>query len=118
MWKHAIGVAAAFAFFLAAPGPSDAQQKYYGFLPPLTKQDIALIREKTDDFERSAAGASESWSNPDSGNSGVVTLMQKFVRQGYPCQQISYVLNMNGESSPRQYTVVWCKTEDGEWKIL
>ena len=118
MWKIALGAAAAIAYTLLPSGAADAQQKYYDFLPPLTEQDIALIREKTDDFETSEAGASAAWSNPDSGNSGVVTLMQKFERKGYPCQQIGYVLNLNGESNPRHYSIVWCKVEDGEWKIL
>jgi hypothetical protein len=56
MWKHPAGVIAAFIMFAAVSAPVSAQLQLYGFLPPLTQKDIALIREKTDDFGNRPAG--------------------------------------------------------------
>jgi hypothetical protein len=118
MWKHPAGVIAAFIMFAAVSAPVSAQLQLYGFLPPLTQKDIALIREKTDDFGNRPAGTTVEWSNPDSGNSGTVTLLQTFTNKDRPCEQILYVFNIKGETSPRNYTLVWCEVSKGEWRIM
>lgn len=109
----AVGLAA--ATFLAAP--TVAEPVDY-FLPPLTKGDLKMVNEATDDFLGKPAGTVEAWMNPKSGNSGTMSLYRKFKHKGQPCGELRYTFQIKSEEFPRHYHLTWCQTAQGKWKIL
>ena len=55
----------------------------------LTKQDLETMRRTIDTQVRGKpAGTTAHWSNPESGNSGAVTLVRKFARNGQQCETL------------------------------
>jgi surface antigen len=64
-----------------------------------------------------ADGASGQWSNPKSGNNGTITVLQSFEKSGMTCRKMRYVIHLAKRTGPRTYTVNWCKTPSGEWKL-
>ncbi len=62
-------------------------------------------------------GAEDHWSNPKTGNSGTVTVLQSFEKAGMACRKVRYVIRLRHVTGQRIYTVNWCKTASGEWKI-
>lgn len=64
-----------------------------------------------------ADGAASHWSNPKTGDSGTVTVLHSFEKAGMACRRVRYVIRLRGVSGQRNYTVNWCKTASGEWKI-
>jgi hypothetical protein len=65
-----------------------------------------------------ADGASDTWLNPKSGNGGTITVLQSFTRDGMPCRKVRYDIRLAGHTDTRPYTVDWCKTQGGVWKML
>lgn len=65
-----------------------------------------------------ANGASDTWSNPKSGNSGTVTVLQSFERQGNTCRKLRYDLRLRKVQGSRSYTLSWCHMPDGSWKVI
>lgn len=65
-----------------------------------------------------ADGASNTWSNPKSGNSGTVTVLQSFERQGNACRKLHYDIRLRQRQGPRSYTLSWCHMPDGSWKVI
>jgi surface antigen len=63
-------------------------------------------------------GASDRWLNPKSGNGGTITVLQSFTRDGMPCRKVRYNIRLARHTDTRPYTVDWCKTQGGVWKIL
>lgn len=61
------------------------------------------------------AGASETWSNPQSGVSGTVTAGNAVKRHGMGCRVVHYERTVN-RTANRSTTHTLCKTKDG-WKI-
>lgn len=64
-----------------------------------------------------SSGATESWSNPNSGNGGLITVLQSFTKLGMPCRKVRYDIHLSTRRGTRSYTVDWCKTAAGAWKI-
>jgi surface antigen len=64
-----------------------------------------------------ADGASDQWSNPKSGNSGTITVLQSVEKSGMTCRNMRYVIHLAKRTGSRTYTVNWCKTASGEWKL-
>ena len=64
-----------------------------------------------------ADGASDHWSNPKSGNGGTITVLQSFEKSGMACRKVRYDIRLAKRSGPRSYTLDWCKTPSGAWKI-
>jgi surface antigen len=65
-----------------------------------------------------AAGAKDQWSNPASGNGGTVTVLQNFTQHGMACHKVKYDIRLRARTTPRSYTVNWCKTASGAWKMV
>jgi surface antigen len=63
-------------------------------------------------------GATDTWSNPRSGNSGSVTVLQSFTKSEMPCHKLRYDVHLHRRRGMRSYTINWCKTATGAWKIL
>jgi hypothetical protein len=62
-------------------------------------------------------GATDAWSNPKTGNSGTITVLQSFTRDGMPCRKVRYDSRIGNQPGTRIYTLDWCKTPQGVWKI-
>ena len=64
-----------------------------------------------------ADGAKGRWSNPRSGNSGTLTVLQSFTNAGMPCRRVRYEIRLRRRAGPRTYVVNWCRTAGGVWKV-
>lgn len=65
-----------------------------------------------------ANGATDRWSNPNSGNHGSVTVLQSFTRAAMPCRLVRYDVHLRSRRGMRSYTLDWCRTDTGAWKIM
>lgn len=85
----------------------------------LDKYDrIYASRAQQAALETNRVGQPSTWSNPDSGNSGVViptrTIIQK--RSGQPCREYQHTVTIGGKTE-RAYGRA-CREADGSWKII
>jgi surface antigen len=67
--------------------------------------------------ETVSSGSASHWSNPKTGDSGTVTVLQSFEKEGMACRKVRYVIRLRGVTGQRVYTANWCKTASGEWKL-
>jgi surface antigen len=86
----------------------------------LSKQDLETIRRTVDSqVHGKPVGTAAHWSNPESGNSGKITLMRKFMRQGQQCETLDYRLATTRRPvRPEHYTLSSCLQPDGQWKLI
>lgn len=88
----------------------------------LTSTDLAIVRKIVrEDFTDKPNGTTKSWSNPESGNSGTVTLLDRFASQGRDCRRVKYFVKP-GPSQPASvipatYELTTCRLADGSWKL-
>ncbi len=83
----------------------------------LTKQDLALQGEtRRTLLDDQPVGTSLRWSNSDSENSGTLTLLGIFQRNGRDCWRVRYDLDVDREA--RLYDVSLCRADDGTVKFL
>lgn len=66
--------------------------------------------------ETATVGATERWSNPKTGNSGIVTLTRQFEHKGMPCRRIEHKVKFG--ASEQTYAMNRCRVATGEWKLL
>jgi surface antigen len=63
-------------------------------------------------------GTTASWSNPASGNSGVIKLGKKLARKNQQCEEIEYTVRSGGPPVyAEHYHFTSCLQPDGTWKI-
>jgi surface antigen len=117
--KAIVPLAAAMLLFVSLP--AEAQ-----FLGPgvrtnieLTKHDLAIMRGLVNaKIHGRSVGATASWSNPDSGNYGTMTLVRKYSVNGRPCESIGYTLaTRKMPVAPEHYRLNSCLQPDGQWRI-
>ena len=86
----------------------------------LTRQDLDMIRQTVNQqIYGKPVGATASWSNPSSQNSGTIRLLKKFSARNMHCEEIGYTLMTTAMAvSPEHYTLDTCLQPDGSWKIL
>ena len=86
----------------------------------LTQQDLDMIRQTvSQQIHGKPAGATASWSNPSSQNSGAIKLLKKFTTRNMRCEEIGYTLMTTAMAvSPEHYVLDSCLQPDGSWKIL
>lgn len=83
----------------------------------LTKQDLALQKEtRRALLDDQPEGASLRWSNSASENSGTLTLLRTFQRNGRDCWRVRYDLDV--DRAARIYDVSLCLADDGTVKFL
>ncbi len=59
----------------------------------LSQQDLGMIRGTvTNQVHGKPAGTTASWSNPTSGNSGSIKLIEKLARKNQQCEHIEYTV--------------------------
>jgi surface antigen len=86
----------------------------------LTKQDLAMIRHTADEeVHGRAVGTRATWSNPQSGNSGEITLVAKFTQNGQRCETLDYRLTTSRRATaPEHYVLRSCLQPDGQWRLI
>lgn len=88
----------------------------------LTSTDLAIIRKIVrEDFTTAPNGTTTPWSNPESRNSGQLTLLARFQSQGRDCRRVKYLV-VPGPSQPPSvisatYVLTSCRLADGAWKL-
>ena len=112
----ALGIAAAHAGGMNPFGPSGL---------PLTKKDFAQMAQAVDPLledETIPIGTARSWSNPQSGNQGTITLEGRFTYdyQGktLPCRKLRYHTVIRNYADPYNLRINRCKVADGNWMLL
>lgn len=71
----------------------------------------------TNQLNAAGTKGSEGWSNPQTGTSGTVTLVRGFHRSGMECHEMRYSFNFVRPTRHQNYTLDWCRTPAGEWRI-
>jgi len=86
-------------------------------LPPVSKDDVAMMkaaaREGMDD---KPVGATNTWSNPETKNSGEVTLLRRFEEDGRECRILRHVVNVANYSPWERRTKI-CRDAAGQWEV-
>lgn len=105
-----------------AGGPVQAQLNPFtraGF--ELSQEDIDLMTAAAKKLyidESVAVGTVETWSNPESENTGSVQLIGTFEHQGLPCRRLQHDIKIKDVADPFRYIFDRCKVASGEWKLL
>jgi surface antigen len=111
------------ALFAAILAASSAEAQYLLGLETnieLTKQDLAIIHHTvTADVHGKPVGTTARWSNPESGNSGKIALVNKFMRNGQQCETLDYRLTTRRKAAgPEHYQLSSCLQSDGQWRLI
>jgi surface antigen len=111
------------ALLLAVALPAWAQTfvpQLQNIYPRLNNEDITRMQAAAARlYEGRSIGTVERWRNPDSGNAGSVKLIGSSTVKGLPCRRLEYSVRLQQRAqSPSTYSLNWCKTEAGEWKIV
>jgi surface antigen len=85
----------------------------------LSQQDLDLIHGAvSNQIHGKPVGTTASWSNPASGNSGLIKLGKKLARKSQQCEEIEYTVRSGGAPVyTEHYHFTSCLQPDGAWKI-
>ena len=84
----------------------------------LTRADIDMIRGiLAQQIHNNKPGNSATWRNPESGNSGTVTLINILSRQGRRCERIEYRMSPPQGTPSDRFALTSCLQADGSWKL-
>ena len=67
-------------------------------------------------LERTPAGTTSSWQNPDSGNSGSVTPLRTYETDAGYCREFEQTIRVDGRNERGHGTA--CRQPDGSWRIV
>jgi surface antigen len=68
-------------------------------------------------YQAQGPGGQTTWTNPDSGNSGMTRIDSTFVNaQGQTCKNFTQTLNVNGQT--HLVDGVACQQADGSWQVV
>ena len=112
-------------FILAAallwPLATAAQVNPFGDSLDLKDADIAMLQAAASTLfqnDEARIGQTETWSNPKTGNSGAVSLLEVFKRSGMPCKRVQHSIKQKGRTDQIIYQFARCRAADGSWKLL
>ena len=88
----------------------------------LTDSDRVIVRKIVrEDFTGKPNGTTIAWKNPESQNSGKVTLLDRFTSQGRDCRKVRYLVEPGPMQPPAtiraSYVMTSCRLADGTWKL-
>jgi surface antigen len=82
----------------------------------LTKEDVDLLKAAAEQAVSGAPGVPKPWSNPATGNSGAITLLQSFnSADGRSCRRLR--VETQAKATSGVYTTNVCRAEGGPWQI-
>jgi surface antigen len=90
--------------------------------PKLTPADLAMVRKLVrQDLTGKPNGTTLDWKNPQSGNSGSVTLLDTFRSSGRDCRRVRYIVqpasSQSSAAETNTYVLINCRLADGSWKL-
>jgi hypothetical protein len=113
---------------LAVAMPADAQINPFGRsknAPRLRSSDYAMLEataKRVYTADPAIEGASETWSNPETGASGKITMVRSYIGkirgENYSCRKLRYDVTAKGRQQPAVYDVNWCNILSQGWKIV
>jgi surface antigen len=89
------------------------------FGPGLSPEDNRLAFEsvaRLNEAEPSLVGRSETWDNPQTKSHGSSTILKIFHSGSMECHLVRHRI-IAVRPPPRNYSLTWCRTPSGEWKI-
>jgi surface antigen len=117
-------VTAAFFAVSAASAPALVQGLNLTFLDQapmrfFNEEDLKLLSDASDQaLDEATDGESVDWSNESTGNSGSLTPVNSFTRQGKDCRRLEVISQATKATRGSARTLVdFCKV-GGAWKIL
>lgn len=122
-FRRSWAVTAGLALYMGLSAAASAQiNPFRGYGPGMSDEDLRLLGEATNRLntrENPVVGGIEAWRDAQSRGGGTATLKRVYQWRGMPCHSISYDLLFaeRAESRKRYYTLEWCRTSDGAWKI-
>jgi surface antigen len=79
-------------------------------------EDTKIIMQVGADMLRNAKdGESRPWSNPQTGHSGVITILRSYKRGNLPCRDTK--VNSQLKERNISYVLPVCQVADGSWKF-
>ena len=78
---------------------------------------LAMQHQTQNTLETAPSGTTNTWHNPDSGNSGTVTPTQTFQQSdGTYCREFQQTVTVGGQTQEAYGTA--CRQPDGSWQIV
>ena len=78
---------------------------------------VMMERTSQASLEHTRTGATSTWSNPDTGNSGSITPNRTYQRQdGTHCREFSQTVVIDGQLQDATGTA--CRQPDGSWQLI
>jgi surface antigen len=117
-----IGTLAAALLVLCPMGASAQYGRTFQTMVKLSDSDLAIVRKIVrEDLTGKPKGTTIPWRNPESQNSGTVTLVDSFASKGRDCRRVRYLVKP-GPTQPAgtiegSYVLTNCRLQDGSWKI-
>ena len=102
-------------------GATQAQINPFGDSLNLKDSDIALLQAAAQSLftdDKAQIGQTKSWSNPETGNSGEVSLLGRFDHAGMPCKRLQHAIKQKNRADLVTYQFARCRAADGSWKLL
>jgi surface antigen len=85
----------------------------------LSSEDFAMAGEAVNSlYDAKKIGVTQTWSNPKSGNSGSVKILDTFEYQGLPCRTIEHIVKIRRQADPKKVVLKTCRDTDGAWKLI
>jgi surface antigen len=101
--------------------PARTQVNPFGDSLDLEESDVAMLQAAANALfqdDKARVGQSETWNNPETGNSGAVSILQLFEHEGLPCKRLQHAIKQKGHADQNIYQFARCRTNDGSWKLL
>ena len=119
-------LAAGFACYVAAAHAQGMGMTFFGASGlPLTTGDFSRMAKAADPLlndETIPIGTVQSWSNPKSGNSGTITLEDRFTYdyegKTLPCRKLKYHTVIQNYANPYNLRLNRCRAADGRWLLI
>ena len=115
--RFMVALAAFVLLPMAAQTQAIPHRGYWG--PGLSPEDKQLLLQSVARLNATVPikiGSSESWSNPQTNNSGRSSILRVFRSGGRICHLVRHRIVIAGRRA-RNYSLTWCRTPGGEWKI-
>ena len=85
----------------------------------LSSEDFAMAGEAVNSlYDAKKIGVTQTWSNPKSGNSGSVKILDTFEYQGLPCRTTEHIVKIRRQADPKKVVLKTCRDTDGVWKLI
>ena len=123
---HVFILAAGLAFYMTTAHAQTGGMGLFGASGlPLTNGDFSRMAKAADPLlndETIPIGTARDWSNPASGNSGTITLEDRFTYdyegKTLPCRKLKYRTVIRNYANPYNLRLNRCKVADGKWLLI